>query len=90
MANDLGMVFANRIDRNSSPTTPTVDLSECAAPRRTHHSMHAMRPARQKTITMASTGIDFLTSKTPLKLLKEKPAGYTNTDIDVKTERIQT
>ena len=32
MANDLGMVFANRIERNSSPTTPTVDLSECAAP----------------------------------------------------------
>jgi hypothetical protein len=61
-----------------------------SAPRRTHHSMHAMRPARQKTITMASTGIDFLTSKNPLKLLNEKPARYTNTDIDVKTERIQT
>ncbi len=26
------MVFANRIEQNSSPTTPTVDLSEYAAP----------------------------------------------------------
>ena len=32
MANNLGMAFANRIERNSSLTTPIVDLPGYAAP----------------------------------------------------------
>ena len=45
------MVFANRIERNSNPTTPTVDLSEYGAP--SEDPLYAMRPTRQKTVTMA-------------------------------------
>ena len=81
MANNLGMVFANRIEALLLPQLTSQSVQ------RTHH---AMRPTQQKTITMALTGIGFQTSKNPLRLLKEKPAGYTNTDVDVKIERIQT
>jgi hypothetical protein len=88
MPNNLGIVFANRIERNSSPTTLTSQSVQ--RPQRTHHAMTPMRPTRQKTITMALTGIGSQTSKNPPGLLKEKQVGYTNTDIDVKIERIQT
>jgi hypothetical protein len=39
---------------------------------------------------MALTGIGSKTPKNPPRLLKKKPVGYTNTDIDAKIERIQT